>query len=53
MVKLSILKAYHIACKINTQKKEMLRLKLGQEFELRQKTCWHLNEKCNMQLKAT
>jgi len=39
-VKFSILKAFHIAFKISTKKKGMSSLELGQEFELRQKTCW-------------
>jgi hypothetical protein len=52
MAKLSILQAFHIAFKISTKKKEISSLELGQEFELRQKTCWCLNGKCSMQWKA-
>jgi hypothetical protein len=44
-VKFSLLKAFHIAFKISTKKKGMSSLELGQEFELRQKTCWEFKWK--------
>lgn len=44
-VKFSLLKAFHIAFKIGTKKKGMSSLELGNEFELRQKTCWEFKWK--------
>lgn len=44
-VKFSLLKAFHIAFKISTKKKGMSSLELGNEFELRQKTCWEFKWK--------
>ena len=39
-VKFSLLKAFHIVFKIGTKKKGMSSMELGNEFGLRQKTCW-------------
>ena len=44
-VKFSLLIAFHIIFKISTKKKGMSSLELGNEFELRQKTCWEFKWK--------
>ncbi len=51
-VKFSILKAFHIAFKISTKKKGMSSLELGQEFELRQKTCWEFKWKVQQAMES-
>lgn len=52
-VKFSILKAFHIAFKISTKKKGMSSLELGQEFELRQKTCWEFKWKVQQAMESS
>ena len=44
-VKFSLLKAFHIVFKIGTKKKGMSSTELGNEFGLRQKTCWEFKWK--------
>ena len=52
-VKFSLLKAFHIAFKISTKKKGMSSLELGQEFELRQKTCWEFKWKVQQAMESS
>jgi hypothetical protein len=44
-VKFSLLIAFHIIFKVSTKKKGMSSIELGNEFELRQKTCWEFKWK--------
>lgn len=44
-VKFSLLIAFHIIFKISTKKKGMSSIELGNEFDLRQKTCWEFKWK--------
>ena len=52
-VKFSILKAFHIVFKIATKKKGMSSMELGNEFELRQKTCWQFKWKLQQAMQSS
>lgn len=52
-VKFSILKAFHIVFKIATKKKGMSSIELGNEFGLRQKTCWQFKWKLQQAMQSS
>lgn len=52
-VKFSILKAFHIVFKIATKKKGMSSTELGNEFGLRQKTCWQFKWKLQQAMQSS
>lgn len=52
-VKFSLLIAFHIVFKISTKKKGMSSLELGQEFELRQPTCWAFKWKVQQAMQSS
>ena len=52
-VKFPILKAFHIAFKVATKKKGMSSIELGNEFELRQKTCWQFKWKLQQAMQSS
>ena len=53
MVKFSILTAFHIVFKIATKKKRMSSIELGNEFGLRQKTCWQFKWKLQQAMQSS
>lgn len=52
-VKFPILKAFHIVFKIATKKKGMSSIELGNEFGLRQKTCWQFKWKLQQAMQSS